>query len=170
VEELQNSFGNSSEREMTLVRQVRELKLEREEHIKRDNAKNAKIEKLQDSESILRKQIEHSLAHVSSLRKQVKDSEAKVHKILDEKINGSVSVNSDIELATNGNITLLTRKNQSLSGEIFKLKYQIKSLKSRNRSIADEDISKNSKDFKEDSLSRATNIIVNGSGQIFNFW
>lgn len=103
VEELQNSFGNSSEREMTLVRQVRELKLEREEFIKRDNLKNASIEKMQDSESILRKQIEHSLTHVSTLRKQVKDSEAKVHQILDEKINGSISLNSDTVLATNRN-------------------------------------------------------------------
>lgn len=103
VEELQNSFGHSSEREMTLVRQVRELKLEREEFIKRDNLKNASIEKMQDSESILRKQIEHSLTHVSTLRKQVKDSEAKVHQILDEKINGSISLNSDTVLATNRN-------------------------------------------------------------------
>lgn len=103
VEELQNSFGYSSEREMTLVRQVRELKLEREEFIKRDNLKNASIEKMQDSESILRKQIEHSLTHVSTLRKQVKDSEAKVHQILDEKINGSISLNSDTVLATNRN-------------------------------------------------------------------
>lgn len=103
VEELQNSFGHSSEREMTLVRQVRELKLEREEFIKRDNLKNASIEKMQDSESILRKQIEHSLTHVSTLRKQVKDSEAKVHQILDEKINGSISLNSDTVLVTNRN-------------------------------------------------------------------
>jgi len=103
VEELQNSFGHSSEREMTLVRQVRELKLEREEFIKRDNLKNASIEKMQDSESILRKQIEHSLTHVSTLRKQVKDSEAKVHQILDEEINGSISLNSDTVLVTNRN-------------------------------------------------------------------
>jgi len=87
VEELQSSFGNSSEREMTLVRQVRELKIEREDTVKRDNTLTAKIDKLQDSESILRKQMDHALSHVSSLRKQLADCESKLAQVTEEKDN-----------------------------------------------------------------------------------
>lgn len=166
VEELQSSFGCSSEREMTLVRQVRELKLNREEDIKRENILNATIEKLQESETIIKKQMEHSLGHVSILRKQIAEGEAKYNQILDEKINGGTT--SFHSHTIEGKVPILERQNQSLITEVVKLKYQISCSKSR--SFIDKDTKRDSKSVKEDSLSRATNLIIGGSGEIFNIW
>lgn len=119
VEELQSSFGNSSEREMTLVRQVRELKLDREENIKRENNYLAQIDKLTDSEAILRKQMDHALGHVSSLRKQLSETESKMQQMNDDQSNSSRV--SQSEVIANKTLSL-ERKIQSLISEIDKLK------------------------------------------------
>lgn len=128
VEELQSSFGHSSEREMTLVRQVRELKLDREESIKRENNYLAQVDKLTDSESILRKQMDHALGHVSSLRKQINEADAKYTQLNEDKLNTTSLSNTDTE--TNKNMNL-ERKIQSLISEIDKLKHTVKCLKTK---------------------------------------
>lgn len=166
VEELQSSFGNSSEREMTLVRQVRELKLDREETIKRENTLMAQIEKIRDSESILRKQMDHALGHVSSLRKQIADSEANLKQLADDK-KGITSLDSE---SVGNQMTIIERKNQSLISENDKLKYQIKCLKSKSFIDLDNRSAKSDRSVREDSLSKATNLFANGSGDIFTMW
>eukprot|EP00801_Mesodinium_rubrum_P005165 Mrub_05168.p1 GENE.Mrub_05168~~Mrub_05168.p1 ORF type:complete len:362 (+),score=102.07 Mrub_05168:87-1088(+) len=158
VEELQSSFGNSSEREMTLVRQVRELKIEREETVKRENSLNAKIDKLQDSESILRKQMDHALGHVSSLRKQLAESEAKVQQIHEER-----ACNYSINSGDYQKIGMLEKKNQALMAEVEKLKQ----LSSKAKGSGDKSPMKGG---KMDSLSRATNILSFGSSDMYNMW
>jgi len=153
---------------MTLVRQVRELKIEREDTIKRENTLNAKVDKLQDSESILRKQMDHALSHVSSLRKQLSESELKMQQ-LDEKMNGDISINSD---EMDNKASVLERKNQSLIHELDKLKYQVTCLKSKSVGSNKKDLNNSNSNslINQDSLSRTTGMLSFGSGNMFNMF